>query len=320
MRLPHHRPLPLTGPHDPQSGAPVGEWVAVADLCGGQHGPISAAQLRGIGFSETVVKGAVDRGLLRVVHRGVYAFGNPRLTFRGRAMAAVLATGSGSQVTHWSGGILHGFLPEDAGVIHVSSTGGDKHPGIRKHRPRMLSPTVLIDGVPTTSVARILVDVAATEPRSRVEFAVRRAHFGGLIDQGAIRAELRPGRRGTRLIAGLTLGPEQGVDLRSRGEMALRRFLIGRGLPLPLFNEPYRLNGRLIRPDARWPAQRVVVEIDHHASHGSRPSIGADAMRHNDWIAEGHLPFRFVREHFTEREDEVYAQLAPALTTTRRSR
>lgn len=255
-----------------------------------------------------------------MVHRGVYAFGNPRLIFKGRAMAAVLATGSGSQLTHWSGGVLRGFLPEDDGVIHVSSTGGDRHPGISKHRPRKQSPTVLIDGIPTTSVARILVDIAATEARGRVEFAVRRAHFEGLIDQAAIREELRPGRRGTRLIAALTLGPEQAVDLRSRGERALRRFLVRRGLPLPLFNQPYRLNGRVIRPDARWPAQRVVVEVDHHASHASVPSIAADALRHNAWIGEGYLPFRFVCEHFTEREDEVFAQLAPALTRASRSR
>jgi hypothetical protein len=54
-----------------------------------------------------------DSGRFHRVHRGVYAVGHPRLTQKGRWMAAVLAYGIGAAVSHRSAAALWGLRPDN---------------------------------------------------------------------------------------------------------------------------------------------------------------------------------------------------------------
>lgn len=65
-----------------------------------QHGVVSHADLRRIGFSAQSIKHRIASGRLHRVYRGVYAVGRPQLTREGRWMAAVLACGDDATLSH----------------------------------------------------------------------------------------------------------------------------------------------------------------------------------------------------------------------------
>lgn len=92
---------------------------AIAALAGLQHGVVSLSQMLGAGLSRGAVKRRSAGGRLHRVHRGVYAVGHSCLTDHGRWMAAVLAAGPGTVLSHRSAGALWGLCPPPTGAVHV---------------------------------------------------------------------------------------------------------------------------------------------------------------------------------------------------------
>src|SRR4051794_4554212 len=71
-----------------------------AGLAANQHRCVTTAQLRAVGYSPTMIKGACRRGVLHHPHTGVYTVGPPPSSPYERAMAAVLAGGPGALMSH----------------------------------------------------------------------------------------------------------------------------------------------------------------------------------------------------------------------------
>ena len=105
-----------------------------------------------------------SKGRLRPVFRGVYVVGRPGVTSQGRWMAAVLACGPGAVLSHDSAAALLGIGSEDGAEIEVSVAPGwdRRRPGIRVHRRRFGRHAIgTFDGIPVTSPAQTLIDLAA---------------------------------------------------------------------------------------------------------------------------------------------------------------
>ncbi len=144
----------------------------------------------------------VREGRLHRVHAGVYAVGHRRLAWRGHMVAAVLACGDGAVLSHRSAGIWWGLLSLDAAVrTDVSVPRGRRGAaGVRVHRPRSLDAqdTTDRDGIPITSVARTLLDLAATAqpgpPRSRDRPGRAASHLRPHSHRGDDRARERASR------------------------------------------------------------------------------------------------------------------------------
>src|SRR3954447_16846048 len=117
-------------------GASLPIHAAVAALAAGQHGVVSRAQLRGIGMSDTAITGAVARGRLHTVRRGVFAVGHPLLGAHGRWMAAVLALGPGTRLSHGSAADPWGIRRSATARIDatVPGTGGRRRGAGRLRR------------------------------------------------------------------------------------------------------------------------------------------------------------------------------------------
>src|SRR4051794_4236449 len=79
---------------------PVALDRGLARLAAAQHGVVTRPQLVEIGFSPRTITGRMARGGLVPLHRGVYAVGHGVLRAEGRWLAAVLACGSGSVLSH----------------------------------------------------------------------------------------------------------------------------------------------------------------------------------------------------------------------------
>ena len=73
-----------------------GKSSTVAKLAARTHGVVTRAQLLRAGITAREIEGALERGELLRVHRGVYRVGHIAPSVHARYMAAVLACGSGA--------------------------------------------------------------------------------------------------------------------------------------------------------------------------------------------------------------------------------
>jgi len=161
------------------SRAAISPQSTTHELAERQHGVVARRQLA---LSAAAVKHALATGRLHEIHRGVYAVGHRRLTQRGRWMAAVLAGGPGAVLSHRSAAALHGIRRSDA--VEVTVAGRRRRPGICMHRARLEPDEITVcDGIPCTTVARTLLDLAAVLPPHAVESAMNEAEYLRLTDR-----------------------------------------------------------------------------------------------------------------------------------------
>ncbi|MEA2141694.1 MAG: hypothetical protein QOI64_124, partial [Solirubrobacteraceae bacterium] len=136
-------------------------------------------QLAACGLDDAAVARRVRKGWLHRVHRGVYAVGYPCETLHARFMAAVLAGGDDASLSHWSSCSLAGLVRWDERVIEVTVRGSAerRRPGIRFHRARSLDPrdTTRIDGIPCTTPARAILEIAPQLSDQRLKRLIRKA-------------------------------------------------------------------------------------------------------------------------------------------------
>ena len=164
-----------------------------------QHGVVARRQLLELGFSPKAIKHRIATGRLRPVWRGVYAVGRPQLTRYGHWMAAVLACGAEAVLSHRSAAALWGFLQATRGPVDVSVPArlAPRYPGIRVHRRAGLRPSEVtrLHGIPVTTPACTLIDIAIGLGAKRLEAAVNEADKLDLIDPDRLRTAL-DGREG----------------------------------------------------------------------------------------------------------------------------
>lgn len=308
----------------------------LARLAASQYGVASRSQLRQLGQSDDTIDRALRAGTLHPVFRGVFAIGHPRIGERGRMLAATLACGEGAVVSHRGAAALMGLLDKAPASIDVIAPGqrGRAIGGIRWHDVRRPDPweTGTFDGVPCTSPARTLVDLAGVVGERTLRGAFERAAAKKLLDVGAIEAAVgRGGRRGTRDLRSLLAewrlaAPTAAASrLKSPLEAMVLPLLVGEGLPTPLGNAPVELVEGRIEVDFLWPKQRFVLEADSRDFHATDVAFERDRWRDRELLRVGYSSLRVTRLQ-AEREAEAVAaavreRLAPqAISAAARSR
>lgn len=141
-----------------------------------QEGVVSLGQLRAASLSPQAVS---QRAEVARLHRGVYAVGHEKVSECGRLLAATLACGPGSAVSHFSAAAfwrLRGPMPVVIDVVVPCET-GRKIDGIRARRCRYPTPEELTShqGVPCTTPSRTLVDLAGVLGHGPLKRAVEQA-------------------------------------------------------------------------------------------------------------------------------------------------
>lgn len=92
----------------------------IAQVARGQEGIITLEQLRELGLRDHEIKYRLRVGRLRRIHRGIYAPGHEALGFRGRCLAAELALGPLTAVSHRHAAALWHWVSEPKGPVHVT--------------------------------------------------------------------------------------------------------------------------------------------------------------------------------------------------------
>jgi len=72
--------------------------------------------------------------------------------------------------------------------------------------------------------------------------------------------------------------------------------------------------------DARWPDQRLVVECDGFAAHGTRAAFERDRARDRELIVAGWRVIRITWRQLTDDADVIVRQIARLLAAGDRGR
>jgi len=287
----------------------------VRALAARQHGVVSVAQLRRLGLTTSMIETRVGRGTLIRLHRGVYAVGHRQLRREGHWLAAVLAVGPEAVLSHRTAAALHGI--GSSGVAVDVSTEADRRnaKAVRVHGRRRLDPVdvEVVDGIPVTTLARTLVDLAGTVARDRLSKALNEAEVRRVLDIRAVEDALvrvRQRRGGhAALRAALAEMADHGPAL-TKSELEdhfLALVVVAHGLPRPRVNA--NLAGMQI--DALWPGPRVAVELDGWTYHGTKRAFQRDRTKSNRLTAKGYKVFRYTYQDIANRPAKVAAELRP---------
>jgi elongation factor P len=283
-----------------------------ADACG----VLSLAELFACGLSRNAVMNRVRNGRLHRVHRAVYAVGHANLTLEGRFLAAVKACGPGAVLSHYSAAALWGFLAWDDRYPEVTVVGASRNvlQGIRVHRTAAFHRDDLARhrGIPLTSPARTLVDLAARLDPRPLRGATRRAQslYRVNLRQLADALARHRGRPGSAKLARIVAtGP---APTRSELEDVVLDLILRGGHVHPDVNVAMRLDGRRVVPDFRWPEQHLVVEADSRRWHDNPLAREDDAERQALLEAHGERVLRVTWAQAIARPTPTLARLRAA--------
>jgi len=298
------------------SGGHTSHDAAIAAVAGRQHGLVDRGQLLALGLTAGAIGHRLSLGRLHRVHLGVYAVGHPAVSRRGRWLAAVLACGSDAVLSHRSAAALWGLSPTARADADVSTTVGRRHsrPRIAVHRVRALPPAdrSVVDGIPVTSVARTLLDLADVVSPQVLQRALETAERERRLDLRAL-DELcarSPGRHGLRgLRRALAAFDPAAAETRSELERQFLARCRTAGLPPPAVNT--HVAG--FEVDMAWPAKRLVVELDGHAFHANRQAFERDRVRDAALQLEGFRVIRVTHRRLHDHPETVMATVRELL-------
>jgi very-short-patch-repair endonuclease/predicted transcriptional regulator of viral defense system len=290
---------------------------AIAALAAKQCGVVSARQLHVAGFDGSAIHRRVHAGRLHRVHRGVYLVGHAVAADGAAEMAALLSSGDGSVVSHRSSALLWRLSANESWrtPVEVTVPGRDPgvKPGIRAYRVRALDRRDVrrVRGVPVTSPARTLLDLAGILPLEVVESAFAEARVRKLVSDKAVAEQLERGRgrRGAAALRRL-LDLERGPALtRSEAERKLVKLLRAAALPAPEVNAWV---GRF-PVDFLWRGPRVIVEVDGRAYHSSARAFERDRERDAILVSGGYVVIRITWRQLIASTKAVIARIASTL-------
>ncbi len=244
------------------------------------------------------------------IHPGVYAVGHTALDIEGHLIAALLYAGPGSALSHTTAVWWWQLLDTEPETIHLTVKGRRRsRTRLRVHRHRELQP-VLHRGLPVTGIARTLLDAASTLPFSATRRPLAEADFQRLCNPSELTASLQRGQPGSAALRRAIA--QHSPELARTLSVLEERFLTlcqRSGLPTPDVNV---LIGELM-VDALWRKERLVVELDGHAAHGTPAAIERDRQRELALRARGYLVLRYTWAQVTRGPESVVSDLRAAL-------
>jgi very-short-patch-repair endonuclease len=304
---------------------------ALVALAVRQRGVFGVDQIAELGLSASAARARVASGRLHRIHHSVYSLVPLTLLGRnGRYMAAVLACGPDAALSYRCAAALHEIRGTARAKIDVTVRGRShrKHAGLDVHRSTTLTAAdvTVVHGIPCTTVARTILDLAQVIKGRPLERALDQAQILGLLDLTALldqikRNKARPAAK--RLQAVLEQHYIGSTPTWSELEEAFLAACRRAKLPTPEVNaliDPHDSDPTAIRVDFVWREQRVIVETDGHQTHSTRQAFEEDRLRDQRLAVAGWVVIRITWRQLTQRPSEVTDRIARLLSRQRAAR
>jgi very-short-patch-repair endonuclease len=146
----------------------------------------------------------------------------------------------------------------------------------------------------------------------------QRVEVRGLTDRLSIPDLLAryPSRRGTVALRELLdEGAENGGVTENDFEELFVSLLDSHGLPRPRFNEDIAVAGRFFRADCLWRKERLIVELDGRAVHGTREAFESDRERDRLLMVDGWMIMRITWRQLRTQQSAIASDLRKALAS-----
>jgi very-short-patch-repair endonuclease len=275
-------------------------------LASSSHGVVTREQLLAAGLTDTQIKRRLRSRELLQEHRGVYRVGHRAPSVEARYLAAVWACGRGAVLSGRAAGHLLEILAHPPYMPEVTAPTERRIPGISTHRNREPVDAMTWRGIPVTTAARTLVDLASVLAVSDLARACHEAGIRHGTTPGEVEAVLGRRRGATKLRRVLRGDERVSLSALERRFLALLREA---GLPLPVMNRP--AGGRYV--DCRWVEQRLTVELDGYRYHSSRHAWELDRRREREAYARGDDFRRYTYGDVFEQPEAMLRELSRIL-------
>lgn len=279
----------------------MGIDTGIMHVCRDQRGLITLEQLRSLGVSEHQLRDRVADRRLERVNVGVYRIAATLSHWEQRVLGATMAAGPDALAARRTAARLYGLSGASFERVEVV---------VPRWRRRHItdgliiestdlrpSDTAEVEGIPTTSVRRTLIDCAAKVGPDRLmrmaDDAVRRrlTTYELVLDRFLqIARRGRPGVVLTRALLEARLGVEIGTN---DFEKMVLDIVARYGLPVPVTQYPVIVEGEKFYLDLAWPAAKRFVECDGWETHGTPLALDQDLRRQNLLVLAGWHPLRF---------------------------
>ena len=278
----------------------------VAATASKQHGVVTRAQLLEAGHGPAAIASWVRSGRLLTLHRGVYSVGYISPSPYARMMAAVLACGPGSAISHLSAASLWEIAECPPNRVDVTATYDHSRGGIVFHRSRRLNADDVTrrHNIPVTTLARTIIDLASMLDTRALARALNEARIRHGLRDEALQRSL-PGRKGIAHLRSLI--ERNDAPTRSALEDRFLELVTRHNLPRPEVNQ--RVAGYEV--DMLWREARLIVELDGRRYHHTR--FEQDRERDAELIAAGYRVVRITWRRVVEAPERESARLARML-------
>lgn len=288
-----------------------------------QHGVITRQQALDLGVTRKQIEVRIRRGEWRPVGRGVYRHAAVPPTWRGDAMSACARFDA--VASHRTAGVLHKVDALRLWGIEVSVDHRRRRPqmdGVTVHETTQWDrrDVVEIDGIPTTGLARTVLDIAAVVgPRQLnavVDELIRTKRLTLQDLREVLDRHSRRGRTGCghlRALLDERVG-EKTMPL-STWSRDVARLLVDQGLPEPVL-EHRILSGAgffLGQVDLAYPDAKLAIELDSVRWHLNRESFERDPARRNGLTVAGWTVLNFTWQQYREKPTLLCSLVGRAL-------
>lgn len=237
-------------------------------------------------------------------------------------MAAVLASGPETVLSHATAAALWGIWGPGSGRIDVTvprSCSSTKV--VRKHFARLPGDEQdVVDGIPVTSAARTVLDLAGDKGEAAAEAALREMEYLGIYEEVSLPALLEryPRHRGTATVERCLerLRDDPGGRVRSTLEESLLPFLDRHQIPRPRLNAWLSVGEHRFQVDCYWPEARLVGELDGFRSHGTKRAFRKDRKRDRKLLAARYPSVRITHDQLRDEPLEVANDLRSLLAAS----
>ena len=284
----------------------------IAKIAARRRGIVTRRQLLAAKIAKKAIDQRLEKGLLILEHRGVYRVGHAPANIESTYMAAVVAAGDGAALSGQAAGHLMKLLNGAPPPPEVTASTERRIKGLETKRDRRLDHREIwiYDGIPCTTAARTLVDLAATLSEDDLARAVHEASVRYRTTPKQVEAALarRPNAKGSAALRRVLRGDTK-LAL-SRLERRFLELLEENDLELPSTNE--NVDGRLV--DCRWPARKLTIELDGYRYHGTRHAWEQDRKRERQARKRGDDFRRFTWGDVFEEPEALIEELRPVLS------